>query len=68
MLVDEPPIGGDVNRDGKVDASDLAPVAGALNTREGDLNFNPDADLNQDGIIDIFDLVLVGRNFGEKIE
>lgn len=48
---------GDVNRDGKVDASDLALVAGAFNIQD------PAADLNQDGIVDIFGLVLVGKNF-----
>ncbi|MBT9137343.1 MAG: hypothetical protein DDT34_02433 [Firmicutes bacterium] len=58
-------IEGDVDGDGKVDATDLAAVAAALNTKEGDDNWNPAADLNQDGIVDIFDLVRVGRNFGK---
>ncbi|MFW6112434.1 MAG: InlB B-repeat-containing protein [Chloroflexota bacterium] len=50
---------GDVNSDGKVDASDLTAVADNFN-QTGD----NDADLNGDGIVDIFDLVEVGRNFG----
>ncbi|MCL0037063.1 carboxypeptidase regulatory-like domain-containing protein [Dehalococcoidia bacterium] len=54
---------GDANADGKVDASDMALVARAFNTKQGEVNFDPDADLNQDGIVDIFDLVKVGRNF-----
>jgi subtilisin family serine protease len=53
---------GDVNRDGRVDAGDLALVAGAFNTEDAA------ADLNQDGIVDIFDLVKVGRNFGKGEE
>jgi hypothetical protein len=56
---------GDVNRDGRVDSADLALVAGAFNTRQDDLNFSPDADLNRDDIVDVFDLVKVGRNFGK---
>ncbi len=55
---------GDANRDGKIDAGDLADVAAAFNTREGDENWNPAADLNNDGIVDIYDLVIVGKNFG----
>ncbi|MFW0860252.1 MAG: hypothetical protein AAGB97_08915 [Dehalococcoidia bacterium] len=37
-----------------------------INTRGDDENWNPAADLNQDGIVDIFDLVQVGRNFGRR--
>ena len=55
---------GDVNRDGVVNASDIGAVASALNRRTGDAGFSPDADLNGDGVIDIFDLVRVGLNFG----
>ncbi len=54
----------DVNRDGQMDAADLAAVAAAFNSPAGGPNWNEDADLNDDGIVDIFDLVLVGRNFG----
>ncbi len=57
---------GDVNRDGQVDALDLAAVAAALSTKQGDPNYTPGADLNGDGIVDIFDLVQVGRNFGRR--
>ncbi|MCL0034728.1 right-handed parallel beta-helix repeat-containing protein, partial [Dehalococcoidia bacterium] len=54
----------DVSGDGRVDAVDLAATASAFNSKEDSPNWNPAADLNQDGIVDIFDLVLVGRNFG----
>ncbi|MBT9143879.1 MAG: hypothetical protein DDT29_02293 [Dehalococcoidia bacterium] len=53
---------GDATGDGKVDTADLAAVAVALNTSPPT---DPAADLNQDGIVDIFDLVRVGRNFGK---
>jgi hypothetical protein len=56
---------GDVTGDGKVDDADLDAVADAFNTKEGDEGWNPAADLNNDGIVDIFDLVIVGINFGK---
>lgn len=49
---------GDVNGDGKVDASDLTLVTRGFNTQD------VASDINTDGIVDIFDLVEVGRNFG----
>ncbi|MCL0079197.1 dockerin type I domain-containing protein, partial [Dehalococcoidia bacterium] len=49
---------GDATGDGKVDASDLALVAGAFNTQDAA------SDLNADGVVNIFDLVKVGINFG----
>lgn len=32
------------------------------NTKEGDINWNEQFDLNKDGIVDIFDVVIVARN------
>ena len=62
-----PPVSlpGDANGDGHVDAVDLAAVATAFNAKEDSPNWNPSRDLNQDGIVDIYDLVLVGVNFGK---
>ncbi len=56
-----PCVNGDVNRDGIVNAADLAAVAAAFNTRPP---VNPHADLNGDGIVNIFDLAVVAMNFG----
>ncbi|MBT9141599.1 MAG: hypothetical protein DDT30_02199 [Dehalococcoidia bacterium] len=56
-------LAGDATGDGKVDTFDLSTVARAFNTGKGDAGWNPEADLNQVGIVDIFDLVLVARNF-----
>lgn len=56
---------GDVNKDDKVDASDLVAVAAAFNSTPGSSNWDKKADFNNDKIVDIFDLVLVGKNFGK---
>lgn len=53
---------GDATGDGKVDASDLTLVTRAFNTQDAA------PDINADGIVDIFDLVKVGRNFGKNYE
>ncbi|MBT9143279.1 MAG: hypothetical protein DDT32_01626 [Syntrophomonadaceae bacterium] len=58
---------GDATGDGRVDVLDLSAVAEAFNTSAGDAGWNPEADLNQDGIVDIFDLVKVGRSFGKLV-
>ena len=50
-------IEGDANGDGVVDGADLRVVAAALGASDG-------ADLSGDGLVDIFDLVQVGINFG----
>ncbi len=56
-------IPGDVNGDGVVDIGDVAAVAGSFGKQSGDPGFNPNADLNSDGRIDVFDLVLVVMNY-----
>ena len=52
-------LGGDVNGDETISASDLAQVASHFNTMDSPL------DINGDGRVDIYDLVLVGLNFGK---
>ena len=53
---------GDVDRDGRVNVADLSSVAAAFGSTPTSSNWNPKADLNQDDLVDIFDLVEVGRN------
>jgi len=68
------PIPGDVNFDEMVDIFDVVLAALAFGSAAKDdpntpwnetKNWNPYVDLKQDGIIDIFDLVAIGVNFGK---
>jgi len=59
---------GDVNRDGVIDTVDINLVAAAYGSMAGSPNWNPDADLNGDGKVDIKDLVTCNKNFGLTIE
>ena len=52
---------GDVNGDGKLTLRDAALTLRAFGTRPGDRRWNPDADLNNDGIVGLVDLLIVGR-------
>jgi hypothetical protein len=55
---------GDVNGDCIVDLYDLTAVALAFSSSTGDPNWNPEADLKEDGTIDIFDIVTIVVNYG----
>ena len=46
----------DLNGDGKVTGRDVAIVARALPSEPGHKRWNPDADLNGDGFVDLGDL------------
>jgi len=54
----------DVNADGKINIQDVVAAATAYASRPGDPNWNPYADLNQDGVITIYDLVSITRIYG----
>jgi len=49
---------GDVNRDGKIDRKDIDLIIAASRSRPGDPGWNPDADLNMDGVVDALDLAI----------
>jgi len=49
---------GDVNRDGYINDADGDLLEAAFMSRPGDPNWNPDADLNQDLVVDLFDLTI----------
>ncbi len=49
----------DINNDGQVNSADLMVIRASFGTAIGSANWNGRADLNQDGIIDILDAVIV---------
>ncbi|ATD54271.1 leucine-rich repeat domain-containing protein [Clostridium chauvoei] len=52
----------DINKDKSIDINDLANLGIHYNKKDIDENWNEDCDLNKDGIIDIFDLVIVSKS------
>jgi hypothetical protein len=54
---------GDINHDGKIDDADLALLMASMGTVVGDTAYNPDADFNSDGMIDVRDLGIFGTNY-----
>lgn len=56
-----PKLFGDVNRDGVVDCADLALIKASFGSKTGSRRFNPDVDVDTNGVIDIRDLAAVSR-------
>jgi hypothetical protein len=55
---------GDVDGNGDVDIQDIVLATASYHSVTGDPNWNPDADLNGDGRVDIFDLTTIIRYYG----
>jgi Tol biopolymer transport system component len=55
----------DLDEDGLVDLDDLYIVTAAFNSREGDSRFNPAADFDGNGLINIHDLMMVAKDYGK---
>ena len=51
----------DVNKDGVIDSKDIALITSKYNYENTNINWNADYDINNDFIIDIYDLVLVSK-------
>jgi hypothetical protein len=64
------PIQGDVNNDGEVDVFDLRTIACYYDSNPSRLDWVAASkyDLNGDNVIDVYDLVIVGANFGYKYD
>jgi hypothetical protein len=45
--------------------TDIALVAAAFGSNPASPNWNPYADINHDGVVDILDVALVASNFGQ---
>lgn len=56
-----PKILGDVNNDGRVDCADLSLIRASFGSKAGSRSFNPDVDVDVNGVIDIRDLSFVAR-------
>lgn len=56
----------DFNSDGAITIKDLSEMIGSYNLIEGDLSWNGKYDINNDGIIDIYDIVLVSKSIQES--
>jgi len=57
---------GDINCDGIVGVRDVVSAASALGSHAGQARWNPNADENEDGIINAKDLCMVARDFNKS--
>jgi hypothetical protein len=57
-------LGGDVDDDDVIGVADAGAIGGAFWTTPSDGLWNANADINNDGRVDILDLVLMGGNYG----
>jgi len=57
-------LAGDVNEDSQVNVMDLTMVSMAYGCMEGEPNYNADADINKDGIVDMRDIRIVAYYLG----
>jgi lysophospholipase L1-like esterase len=60
-------LGGDVDRNGRVDGNDLVVLARSFGARLGNVRYTALADFNTDGSIDGVDLAVLASNFGNSI-
>lgn len=58
------PVKEDVNKDGKVDVTDLSLVAAKYNVKSTDAAYDAACDINDSKVIDLFDLVMVAKKIG----
>jgi len=58
---------GDANRDGVVDTADLILINDSYDFCEGDIHFDPNADLNGDGCVDAADENIVTAALGNQL-
>jgi hypothetical protein len=56
---------GDANGDGLVNEYDLGVFADSFGSALGSSNWNADSDFKRDNVVDVYDLRLIGRNYGQ---
>jgi hypothetical protein len=60
-------LGGDCDGDDRINILDAGIVSFSFGLDEGQPDFDSRADINGDTIVDIYDLVMIGNNFGCSI-
>jgi hypothetical protein len=61
LLFSKAKVVGDVDGDGVVTCADLRLVRSVFGSRRGQANYNPAADLNNDGVISVIDVAIVSQ-------
>jgi hypothetical protein len=59
-------IPGDINLDREVSLADLVLLAQAYGTKPGDPNWNPNADIDGNGVVGLPDLVALAQHYGQR--
>ena len=57
---------GDIDRNNSTDIYNAIMLANAIHSKPGDPNWNLNADLNDDGVVDICDAIILANNYGKK--
>jgi len=55
-----------MNEDWIVNATDLILLTNAFGSYPGKPNWNRECDLNNDGVVEAKDLVILGKNYGKE--
>jgi hypothetical protein len=58
-------IPGDLNGDFKVSLSDLSILAKAYNTKQGDVKWNANADIDSEGTVGLSDLSIMAKHYNQ---
>jgi parallel beta-helix repeat protein len=59
-------IRGDVNYDCRVNQQDLAVLAQAYGSKLGDLRWNPNADIDNNNVVGLSDLIIIALHYGQN--
>lgn len=57
---------GDIDRSNETDLYDAILLSSSLNSKPGDPTWNPNADLNCDGVVDLYDAIILAKNMNRK--
>jgi murein tripeptide amidase MpaA len=57
----------DLNGDGVINMKDILIAAAAFGSRNGEVRWNPKADMNRDDKIDLFDFVIIAKDSGKQL-